>query len=61
MPCVTYAQPEGLDWEEFTDLIRVFFASEALVGASVADFNPDLDSDGTGARRIVAALSEAVS
>jgi arginase len=58
---VTYSQSEGLIWAEFTELTRTFLASEALIGASVADFNPDLDPEGTDARRIVTALAEALS
>ena len=58
---VTYAQPEGLDWEDFTELTRIFLRSPALIGASVADFNPDRDPDGGDARRIVTALSEALA
>ena len=41
--------------------MRVFLRSPALIGASIADFNPDLDPDGTDARRIVAALTEALA
>ena len=58
---VTYSQPEGLIWAEFTELVRAFLASPALIGASIADFNPDLDPDGTDAHRIVLALSKALS
>jgi arginase len=58
---VTYSQPEGLIWAEFTELARTFLASPALVGASIGDFNPDLDPDGTDAQRVVAALSEALA
>jgi arginase len=57
---VTYSQPEGLIWAEFTELTRTFLASPDLIGASIADFNPDLDPEGADARRIVAALSEAL-
>ena len=57
---VTYSQPEGLVWAEFTELARTFLASPALIGASVADFNPDLDTDGDDARRVVEALTAAL-
>jgi arginase len=60
LPAVTYPQPEGLGWDAFTDLARPLLASEALVGASVADFVPDLDPDGTLARRVVEALRRAL-
>ena len=57
LPAVTYPQPGGLDWDAFVALARPLLASDALVGVSVADFNPDLDEDGTHARRIVDALA----
>lgn len=57
---VTYSQPEGLIWTEFTELARTFLASPALIGASIADFNPDLDADGSDARRVVESLASAL-
>ena len=41
-------------------LARPLLASDALVGASVADFNPDSDEDGAHARRVVEALPSAL-
>ncbi len=61
LPAVSYPQPRGLDWDAFTDLARVLLASSALVGLSVADFNPDLDEDGSYARRIIDALASALA
>jgi arginase len=60
LPAVSYPQPRGLDWHSFVALARPPLASDALVGASVADFNPDLDEDGAHARRIVDALASAL-
>jgi arginase len=57
LPAVSYPQPRGLDWDSFVALIRPLLGSDALVGVSVADFNPDLDEDGSHARRIVDALA----
>lgn len=59
LPAVTYPQPHGLGWDAFVALARPLLASDALVGVSVADFNPDLDEDGAHARRVVEALAEA--
>jgi len=56
LPAVSYPQERGLDWDAFVALVRPLLASDALVGASVADFNPDLDADGSQARRVVEAL-----
>jgi arginase len=60
LPAVTYPQARGLDWDAFVALVRPLLASDALIGVSVADFNPDLDEDGTHLRRIVDALAAAV-
>jgi len=60
LPAVTYRQPRGLDWDAFVALARPLLASDALAGVSVADFNPDLDEDGTHARRVVDALANAL-
>ena len=60
LPAVTYPQPRGLDWETFVLLTRPLLASPALVGLSMADFNPDLDIDGSHARRVVEALARAI-
>ncbi|MFI6599411.1 arginase family protein [Nonomuraea sp. NPDC050536] len=60
LPAVSYPQPRGLDWEAFVALLRPMLASPALVGLSVADFNPDLDVDGGHARRLVDALARAL-
>ena len=60
LPAVTYTQPNGLGWDSLVALARPLLASQALVGISVADFNPDLDHDGVHARRVVQALAEIV-
>lgn len=60
LPAVTYPQPRGLDWDAFVALARPLLTSDALIGASVADFNPDLDEDGRHARRVVDALASAL-
>lgn len=60
LPAVTYPQPSGLDWDAFVGLAQPLLASDALVGVSVADFNPDLDEDGRHARRVVDALASAL-
>lgn len=54
---VSYPQPLGLDWGEVAALVRPLVAAPGLVGASVADFNPERDPDGTCAARIVDLLA----
>lgn len=61
LPAVSYPQPRGLDWDAFVALARPLLASDALVGVSVADFNPDLDEEGMHARRVVQALGDALN
>jgi arginase len=56
LPAVSYPQSLGLDWDELVDLLRPLLAAPNLLGASVADFNPDRDPDGTHAARVVEAL-----
>jgi arginase len=53
---VSYPQPLGLGWEELVALCRPLAAAPNLLGASVADFNPDRDPDGTHAARVIEAL-----
>jgi arginase len=56
-PATDYPQPRGLDWGELTALLGPLTASEALVGASLACYNPDKDPDLACGRRLVAALA----
>lgn len=56
LPAVTYPQPGGLDWDHLAALIAPLARSSGLLGVSVADFRPDLDSTGELAKRIVTLL-----
>jgi arginase len=58
LPAVTYPQPGGPDWDDLTALLRPLARSPRLLGASVADFRPDLDPTGALAARIVALLRD---
>jgi len=58
LPAVTYPQPDGLDWQQTEALLRPLVSSPALVGLSVADFDPDKDPDGEYAQRLVALLAD---
>src|SRR4029077_981770 len=55
-PATDYLQPDGLDWDELGMLLTALTASDALVGASLACYNPDKDPDFTCGLRLVAAL-----
>jgi arginase len=47
----------GLDWSELEELLAPLGRSPALVGVSIACFNPDLDPTGDQATRIVSLLA----
>jgi arginase len=61
LPAVSYPLARGLSWEELGELIEPVAADERLVGASVADYNPDLDPGGRYAPRIVEVLGRALT
>jgi arginase len=52
-PATDYLMPNGLTWDELTDLIVPLVAHPALVGASIACYNPDKDPDERSGRRLV--------
>jgi arginase len=58
LPAVSYPQPQGLGWPELVELATPLAAAPNLVGISIADFNPDRDSDGSHARRVVYEVAE---
>src|SRR4029077_16891625 len=55
-PATDYLQPDGLDWDELGMLLTALTASDALVGASLACYNPEKDPGLECGRRLVAAL-----
>ena len=60
LPAVSYPEPGGLDWEQALALVRPLGVSRRLIGASVADFNPDLDPDGRYGRRLAELVAAAL-
>jgi len=56
-PATDYLQPDGLRWDELAALLGPLSASDALVGASLACYNPDKDPGLEYGRRLVAALA----
>ena len=56
-PATDYLQPNGLDWDELAAVLAPLAASDALVGASLACYNPDKDPGLEYGRRLVAALA----
>ncbi len=55
-PATDYLQPDGLGWDELATLLGPLSASAALVGASLACYNPDKDPGLKYGRRLVTAL-----
>jgi arginase len=55
-PATDYPQPNGLDWDELAALLTPLTASDHLLGASLACYNPDKDPDLEHGRRLVEAL-----
>jgi arginase len=55
-PATDYLQPDGLDWEGLGALLGPLAGSDALVGASIACYNPDKDPGLECGRRLVTAL-----
>ena len=60
LPAVSYPQGGGLSWEELDELIAPLAESRHLVGASVADLNPDLDPARRHATSVVELLARAL-
>lgn len=55
-PATDYLQPGGLDWNELVDLVAPVAAAHALVGWSIACYNPEKDPAGADGRAIVIAM-----
>jgi arginase len=53
-------QPDGLHWSELVSLLRPLVHDPRCLGITLACYNPDLDGDGSGARKVVELLSEVV-
>jgi arginase len=61
MPAVDYRLPDGLSWDELSDVLRAAVASPRAVGLELTIFNPTLDPDGRIARGLVDALVAGLS
>jgi arginase len=58
LSAVDYPQAGGLSWQQLHDLTAAALAVPGCAGWTVAIYNPDLDPDGSGARRIVDYLAD---
>ncbi len=48
------------DWDRLTEFTRRLLAAPGVIGLDVTIYNPDLDPDGDGARRIVRYLADSL-
>jgi arginase len=60
-PSVNVPAPGGLNFEEVHASLSELLRSKNLIGLDVAQYNPDRDSDGTGAKKLVDLLVETLS
>ncbi|WP_046470058.1 arginase family protein [Allosalinactinospora lopnorensis] len=61
LPAVDYPQEGGLSWEQLTILTKAALSTPGCAGWSITIYNPELDPDGQGARRIVRYAAEALA
>jgi arginase len=62
MPTVDYRLDGGLTFSELSDLIRILFRSRCpVVGMTITIFNPNMDLDGSTARKFVSSLITGLS
>lgn len=57
MPAVDYRIPDGLNFAELGELLKILFGSGRIVGMDITIFNPNLDRDGSIARRLVSSIT----
>jgi arginase len=60
-PWTNFPGTGGLTWNEVRDALRVFAGQPNLVAFEVAAYNPDLDPDGQGARKLIDLLADVLS
>ena len=58
MPAVDYRMLGGLNFAELSALLKVLFESGQVVGMDITIFNPNLDKDGSIARRLVSSIAD---
>jgi arginase len=56
MPAVDYRLPGGLSWGELGAVLRVVMASGRAAGLELTIYNPGLDPDGSGGRRLASTI-----
>lgn len=56
-PATDYLLPEGLSWDELREVLAALRTSRALIGMSIACYNPEKDPGLTCGRALTAALA----
>jgi arginase len=60
-PWTNYPGTGGLSFSEARDALRVFLSQSNLAALVVAGYNPEVDSDGAGAKKLIDLLADALS
>jgi arginase len=60
-PATDYLMPDGLEWAELAAVLPPLLASPALIGASLACYNPEKDPGEKCGRALVGALGAALA
>lgn len=60
-PATDYLMPDGASWAEVDAMLALLGSSPALIGASVACYNPDKDPEGSCGRELVRSLGAALA
>ncbi|HEU5180932.1 MAG TPA: arginase family protein [Candidatus Polarisedimenticolia bacterium] len=58
MPAVDFPAPGGLAFPQLTGILRTLAASPGFAGMEITNFNPDRDTGGKAARRVVEMVGE---
>lgn len=58
MPAVDSRQPDGFNYEEFVEVLKILLASGQAIGMHVGIFDPDMDAGGNIAKDFTAAIVE---
>jgi arginase len=60
LPAVDRPEPDGLTWQQLTAVLAALLAAPGVAGLNVGIYDPDLDEDGTGGRRLAELLVRAL-
>ena len=61
MPAVDYRRRGGLTFLELGDVLKILLNSGQAVGMDITIFNPNLDKDGSIARKLVSSIVKGFS